>query len=291
MKYPLAIIDKLIKVYGFNIKVGYDIVCAFAKMLARSSLGPSAAKAGVSGVVPTFHGHGHNRGCQVHWHPLYMTSVGKEDFKGCERCFSESNTVAPGMRLASPFHHHQVIEQFFEFWDEQKHIESGNFIYNNYKQALTIIEQDLEILNVLSQELKTGPADYERFLKKEQEYLSGLKVEPPELVRKINYMKTLKHLEDTGWKCEQAHVKYKNLNYNIIVDGYKKKEISKVQTLYRTTTYNRYQDVTEQARLIEEELSLVERWMPGMPEYMTMAEELGRCKYRCALNNLECLVV
>ncbi|GBE84231.1 hypothetical protein SCP_0602090 [Sparassis crispa] len=161
MKYPLAIIDKLIEVYGTNVKVGYDIACAFLKTLTRSSLGPHATKARMSGVVPAFHGHGHNRGCQVHWHPLYMDGVSKEDFEGCERCFSELNALAPGTRLAMSFHRHQAIEQFFGFWDEQKHIESGNFIYNNYKQALDIIMQDSEVLDVLSEELNIGPAEYE----------------------------------------------------------------------------------------------------------------------------------
>ncbi|KAL6299353.1 hypothetical protein BKA93DRAFT_819932 [Sparassis latifolia] len=262
MKQPLAIIDKLIEVYGTNVKVGYDIACAFLKTLARSSLGLHATKARMSGVVPAFHGHGHNWGCQVHWHPLYMDDVGKEDFEGCERCFSESNALAPGMQLATSFHHHQAIEQFFGFWDEQKHIESGNFIYNNYKQALDIIMQDSEVLDVLSEELNIGPAEYERYLEEEREYLSGLK------------------------KCEQACVEFNNLDYNIIYKGYQKKEIVKVQMLYRTT-YSWYEGVAEEVRLIEEELSIIERWLPGTQEYIEMTAELGRHKYRRALDNLD----
>ncbi|OCH84141.1 hypothetical protein OBBRIDRAFT_786534 [Obba rivulosa] len=125
MKYPLAITNKLMDVYGADIKVAYDIACAFAKTLAKSSIGEHAKELRMSGVVPAFHDHGHNRGCQVYWHPLYLDGVRKEDFEGCERCFSESNALTSGTRLASAFHRHQAIEQFFGFWSEQKHIESG----------------------------------------------------------------------------------------------------------------------------------------------------------------------
>lgn len=127
MKYPLAIVNKMMEVYGSDIKIGYNVACAFQKILRRSSLAPRVAALNVTGVVPSFHGHSHNRPCQVHWHPMYMEGVGKEDFEGCERCFSESNALASGTRLSTPFHRHQAIEQHFSFWSEQKHAESGGF--------------------------------------------------------------------------------------------------------------------------------------------------------------------
>lgn len=125
MKYPLAIVNKLMDVYGSDILVAYDIACAFWKTLARSSLGSRARRLRMAGVVPAFHGHGHNRGCQVNWHPLYMEGTGKEDFEGCERCFSESNSLAAGTRLSSSFHREQAIEEFFRFWGEDKHLDLG----------------------------------------------------------------------------------------------------------------------------------------------------------------------
>ncbi len=85
MKYPLAIVNRVVEVYGpiLSVVLGYDIWCEFMKTLGRSSLGPRASGV-VSGVVPAFHGHSHNRRCQVDWHPMYMDGVGKEDFEGCE---------------------------------------------------------------------------------------------------------------------------------------------------------------------------------------------------------------
>lgn len=125
MKYPLAIINRLMDVYGSDLLVGYDIACAFARTVAKSSLSQRVKDMRLSGIVPAFHGHGHNRGCQVYWHPRYFEGAGKEDFEGCERLFSASNHLASGTRLASAFHRRQAIEEFLQHWNRSKHEESG----------------------------------------------------------------------------------------------------------------------------------------------------------------------
>ena len=125
MKYPLAVINRLMDVYGSDLLVGYDIACAFARTVAKSSLSQRVTDMRLNGIVPAFHGHGHNRGCQVYWHPRYFEGTGKEDFKGCERLFSASNHLASGTRLASVFHRRQAIEEFLQQWSRSKHEESG----------------------------------------------------------------------------------------------------------------------------------------------------------------------
>ena len=87
MKYPLALVNKLLDVFGPNLLLGYDIMCAFWKTLSRSSLGAKVTALRLRGVVPAFHGHAHNRICQLGWHPMYMEHVGLEDFEECERTF------------------------------------------------------------------------------------------------------------------------------------------------------------------------------------------------------------
>ncbi len=125
MKYPLAITKKLLDVYGDDLALGYDIACSFMKTLFKSSLGPIACLRRLTGVTPSFHGYAHNRLCQVHWHPMYVEGIGKEDLEGCERVFSASNALASTTRLATAFHRIQDIEEHFLFWDESKHVESG----------------------------------------------------------------------------------------------------------------------------------------------------------------------
>ncbi|KAK6996080.1 hypothetical protein R3P38DRAFT_3329629 [Favolaschia claudopus] len=140
MKYPLALVKWILDKYGADIGLGYDIMCAFFKTLMRSSLGPQ--------VVPAFHGHAHNH------------------FEECERTFSKSNHLAASTRLATPFHRQQQIDEHFHFHDLDKHASSGNFIYQNYRQALEKITYNAAQLSLLEQsldqakrEFKAGP-DY-----------------------------------------------------------------------------------------------------------------------------------
>jgi len=207
VKYPIAIVDRLIDMYGPDICLGYDIMCAFIKTLTRSCLGAKVAAFRLSGVVPSFHGHAHNRGCQLDWHPMYMEGVGLEDFEECERTFAKSNELAAVTRLASPYHRHQHIDEHFAFHDQDKHAASGklsrsctfsfltsfqgNFILQNYRQALDKIATDGAKLAVLSQKLGTSATDYESDLKAERDYLQALKTEPESVQATVNYMEVL----------------------------------------------------------------------------------------------------
>ena len=126
MKYPLANVKQLYNEFGSDICLAYDIMCAFWMTLSKSSLGAETVAFRLQGIVPAFHGHAHNRGCQVHWHPLYVEGVGLEDFEECERTFSHSNELASVTRLSTPYHRHQHINKHFYFHDLDKHASSGD---------------------------------------------------------------------------------------------------------------------------------------------------------------------
>lgn len=125
MKYPLAIAAKVFERYGADAGIGYDIMCAFFKTLLRSSLGRKTVGLRMRGIVPAFHGHAHNRMCQLGWHPMYVEGAGLEDFEECERTFCQSNNLASCTRLATPFHRQQQIDEHFFFHDIDKHAASG----------------------------------------------------------------------------------------------------------------------------------------------------------------------
>ncbi|KAG1789934.1 uncharacterized protein HD556DRAFT_1243055 [Suillus plorans] len=120
-KYPLAIIDKLLAVYGKNGGCAYDIGCTFSKTLTNSSLGMRARELDFRLMVGAFHGHAHNRKCQLDWHPMYILGTGHTEGEGCEHIFSSSNELARSTRHASPFHRRQTIEEHFLFWDTDKY--------------------------------------------------------------------------------------------------------------------------------------------------------------------------
>jgi hypothetical protein len=108
-------------VYGQNGSCAYDIGCAFSKTLSTSSLGPRAHTLGLRMMVGAFHGHAHNRKCQLDWHPMYINGTGHTEGEGCEHIFSLSNELARSTRHASSFHRHQSIEEHFSFWDADKY--------------------------------------------------------------------------------------------------------------------------------------------------------------------------
>jgi hypothetical protein len=125
MKYGIAITNSMLDCHGADIALGYDIMCAFIKTLHHSSIAQKVKQSRLISVVPAFHGHTHNRKCQVRWHPMYTKGAGTEDFEECERTFCGSNNLTNVTRLATPFHRRQEIQEYFHFHDHDKYISIG----------------------------------------------------------------------------------------------------------------------------------------------------------------------
>jgi hypothetical protein len=58
-KYPLAVVAKLLSVFGKDLGGGFDIGCRFKTTLAQSPLGPQAAELNYKSLVGGFHSHAH----------------------------------------------------------------------------------------------------------------------------------------------------------------------------------------------------------------------------------------
>lgn len=67
----------------------------------------------------------------------------------------------------------------------------GNFIYQNYRQALERIQIDAPRLAALSTKLGIGGDEYELYLEMERAYLAGLRTEPQEVKAMAEYMEQL----------------------------------------------------------------------------------------------------
>jgi hypothetical protein len=116
-KYPLAVVAKLLDVFGGNLGGGYDIGCQFKTTLNSSTLGPLARSLNHTCLVGAFHGHAHRRLCQLVSLTTYIKGLGIEDLETCERTFSKSNSLASSLRYASVFHRQQSIDSYFEHND------------------------------------------------------------------------------------------------------------------------------------------------------------------------------
>ncbi len=94
VKYPLETVGHLLETLPPNLGLGYDITCSFMGMLMRSSLSLKAQALGLRMVVPAFHGHAHNRLCQLSHHILMSDGFGLEDLETCEHVLALSNAAS-----------------------------------------------------------------------------------------------------------------------------------------------------------------------------------------------------
>ncbi|KAJ7839316.1 hypothetical protein B0H13DRAFT_2366872 [Mycena leptocephala] len=122
-KYPLAITNALLDAFGPDLGFGYDIGCGFETTVERSPLGPKAKDLNFNVLVGAFHGHAHNRLCQLTYLATY------------------SNALARSTRYASVFHRRQTIATYLADRDIfDTYANSSTFPVNNYKQALDLID-------------------------------------------------------------------------------------------------------------------------------------------------------
>ena len=188
------------------------------------------------------------------------------------------------------------------------HIRVGKFIYNNYRQALQIVEEGKRALDIYARELEIGPAEYESYLEQERAYLRSLMAEPPEVALRVQYMEALQKLEDARYvlralnahlgnslricrvKDQAAVESYKTLDYQIIHKGITRTQIANIKREY-LAAQARVASAEESVTRVEEMLEVDSRWTPDTPEYVQLATELKERKYRRALDNLERLVV
>ncbi|KIJ27126.1 hypothetical protein M422DRAFT_215978 [Sphaerobolus stellatus SS14] len=293
-KYPLALTSCLIDLFGSDIAIGYDIGCAFSSTVASSPLvGPKAKEANLRFFVPTFHGHAHNRGCQVRWHPLYNTLAGLEDFETCERIFSMSNHLASTTRFASKFHRQQAIEEHFSYWDELKYANLSQFLYNNYRQALETISTLTAHITIVKEKNSITDNDLDRYLEEECHYLESL-TNPRECNElEVAYVEALEALEDAEKLVNDVKNNY-NSKYNAIIIAKGPQEAARLLanlSRQRTLALNKYDKHLEHITDLENQLEITARWGAQHPKRLAVVEWMTKREYHAALDNLERLVV
>ncbi|KAG2075507.1 hypothetical protein BDR04DRAFT_1005951, partial [Suillus decipiens] len=193
-KYALATTNKVLDVYGSNGVTGYDIRSSYQKTIDASSIFIKAHSNHHRFIVNSFHRHAHNHHCQLRFHPLYQHGLGLGDLEMCECVFSASNAVAPVIHHASYFHWLQFIDLHFQQWDSDWYLELSKFLYNNYKQALAIINDLSPAIEELKLALNISDEDFEHWNMEEFEFLETLTEETDEDVEVMTYVEALQSL-------------------------------------------------------------------------------------------------
>ncbi|KAG6876186.1 hypothetical protein C0992_000548 [Termitomyces sp. T32_za158] len=295
-KYSLAVIAKALEVLFPGFLTGYDIGCILEGTIDRSSLGKLFQERGCHCCVNAFHGYSHNYLCQVQHHPNVIEGMGLEDLETLERIFSSSNQVASVTRYMSKYRRRVFVDLFFRQWDEDKYANLANMLYNNYNQALRIINVDRPELQRAMETFEVCEGDLEKWRLEQKVYFStSLGQEPEGHVLKIAYVERLRELR-------QAEEKYKSANNRFIVatpdDASKDTYASALSATRKRETERRYADerrdqLTRDVTLLEEKLGITraQRWTFSSPEFLEISKYISRRKYEQALDKLQKLVI
>ncbi|KAL4072344.1 hypothetical protein V8B97DRAFT_2023521 [Scleroderma yunnanense] len=213
----------------------------------------------------SFHGHAHGCLCQLNHLTMYVEGLSLEDLEGCEHTFSKSNMFTSTISM---------------------------FLHNNYKQALTILEETQEHLPQLKYELSiTDNSVFHAWLAEEQAYLLSQKKEPEEETAQMTYWQRLvnltasrEHLAATeSWSVITSKIAMHDLRHDVI-------STMRLETVWHHAQENYDKDL---AAVQESELKLeiTSCWKPGDVEWQNAGSLVTQHKYQCALNNLESLVM
>jgi hypothetical protein len=85
---------------------------------------------------------------------------------------------------------------FFKQWDEEKYLNLGTMLYNNYVQAITIIEDESHALVEAMKSLNIQDGDLEHWNVEQAEYFESLGMEPEWDIHAVAYVEHLQELQN-----------------------------------------------------------------------------------------------
>ncbi|KAH9847640.1 hypothetical protein C2E23DRAFT_729996, partial [Lenzites betulinus] len=295
-RYPLATIAKVIEVLDERSLGGYDVGCSLIGTIERSSLGRRFAERQSRLCVNAFHGYSHEYSCQVQHHPTYIRGTGLEDLETMERIFSASNHLAPVIRYATAYRRRVFIDLFYQQWDAEKYLNLGKMLYENYRQALAIINELEPVVSGAMAALNLTPEDLERFAAEERVYLSTLGKETSEDIHQIAYVEKLQELRSLAKTNRQflaagpPQVTFLLPHSGPTDYDAELSKTRKIETARRYLNERRKTLVLEVADL-EIHLGIKTTWQPSDSDYIRVAGYISTRRYQRALANLQRLVV
>ncbi|KAJ3712392.1 hypothetical protein C8R42DRAFT_647550 [Lentinula raphanica] len=291
-KYPLAIVNRLLDVFGKDLGIGYDIGCGFKATIKKSPLQPKAETLGYTSLVGAFHGHAHSRLCQTSHLATYIPGLGLEHLEQCESFFSESNELASSTRHMSTFHRRQAISRFSYHHDNfETYARLSKFLVDKYKQAIEIQQSASALAHTMNDLGITSTEVFPHWLKQEQEYLQSLKKEPPEETLQMEYFKKLEKYTAAQNKLNDANREWITYTPDSILNALGRNDQTRQIEARRRHAIENRDDLKAEVQALEVKLGIKTRWIPGSEEWRVAQDLVHKAKYRRALDKLEGLVV
>ncbi|KAJ6538073.1 hypothetical protein B0H19DRAFT_1213662 [Mycena capillaripes] len=266
-KYGFGVTAHLLRVLGGHWS-RYDIGCKYGKMIkSHPHLSKLTTDMGFKSLVGAFHGHDHNRRCQLGNLTTYVKGVGLEPLEGCESFFSKSNALASTTRYATRFH-----------WQ--------------YRRALNIKSTE-EALQATMRELAVeSRQEFEQWLEKEKAHLRTLSSEPLQETLEMEYYQKLVNLQDV----EERVAAMLGVGQPFMPAAADGSYAQAVQVTRRLETQRRHTLEVQTKALaavqnLELRLEVESRWVQGNDKWVATAAMVCRRRYQRALDHLEGLIV
>ncbi|KAJ7016960.1 hypothetical protein C8F04DRAFT_1215277 [Mycena alexandri] len=292
-KYGFAVTAHLLRVLG-ELGLGYDIGCKFAQMVRMHPvLSPLAAGKKFKALVGAFHGHAHNRRCQLSNLTTYVPGVGLEDLEGCEKFFSKSNALAATTRYATVFHRQQAITTYLKHADTADAYQGLSLLLaSKYRRALKIKGTTALLRETMASMGVDSRSVFETWLEKEKEFLATLSKEPVQETLEMEYYQKLVNLQDLE---ERLKIITKVGHPMLPADADATYAAVASQTR-RIETQRRHaieaRDKTlAVVRDLEVRLDIARRWEDDGDDWIRVAKMAKNRRYQRALDALEGLVV
>ncbi|KAJ6524845.1 hypothetical protein DFH09DRAFT_1250792 [Mycena vulgaris] len=263
-KYPLAVVDALLNTFGPDLGGGYDIGCGFETTVQKSPMAGKAEELNFKSLVGAFHGHAHNRRCQLAFLATYVPGMGLEDLEGCEQFFSKLNALARSTRYASVFHRRQTISTYLAHTD----------VFDTYANLKPLYCSLPAVYTAMAGSGIKNVSEFSERLKQEKAYLKKLEKELEEETDQMEYLNRLVKLMD---KCETFDKRCA--------------ENSRSTTTARRHAQESYDRALADVQESERKMEIDPRWMMDSKEWEDAAFLVSRRQYRLSIDQLEALVL
>ncbi|KAG2745373.1 hypothetical protein P692DRAFT_20651062, partial [Suillus brevipes Sb2] len=190
----------------------------------------------------------------------------------------------------------QFLDLHFEKWDTDKYLELSHFLYNNYVQALQIIERYSVELEEFKQRKDLVDADFLKWRDEESEYLGQVATEPTADTIAVAYVENFE-------KLKHAEVMYSSVT-SVPFLTYTPTNFTHTSGLNAATRHHSKAfeaDYAAALRRYELQLNVVadferrhdirQRWTPECPEYTTALKYFHERRFVRVVEELEGLVV
>ncbi|KAH8824474.1 hypothetical protein DL96DRAFT_1453307, partial [Flagelloscypha sp. PMI_526] len=289
-KYSFALMHRLLTTFGKGILLGYDIGCGIDVRKNRDPVvGPLADKLGLRCCVGAFHGHAHNRICQLKYLISYIVEAGIDPLETCESAFAVTNAAARAVRYSTAFHRSQLLNELYKH--ENFHTSYGNissFIVGKYRQAWKTLASIPEF-NAKVRTFNNGaPIDFAQNFKDELTHLLQTKKKTLNEIDELHvqYTQFLDRLWTLETELRTLALEFQATPPHLIILH------REIRVAYLAKE-EQWQNVLLSVQHHEKKLGIAvpERWTPSSPSY-THAKSLHvHREYLVALTELEGLIV